>query len=676
MRPRKSKRGSALIVTLLLLALMLTLVLYYVSMVRLDTQLAGFGATQHLSREAIHQALGEAMAELESQHLDRAAEGRASLAPTSQVEWVSRGSGGAVTGLLTEAEVIALGWPKPAAVIDQLENAQWILGAQSNGWQQASAWAVVPLTGLLDPEGMISGWNTDALGYSQNVTDGRVYFSAAEFREAHPEVAPVFMPGAYARDRGWYDFNTFTWQTNATVGEVLSMHPLTWSDAAVDALFQERYPTRDFAAIADAFKDFRAGRTLPTNPNGITAVPVPMFNEVTATMSVRNLGETIEITHRFELEIWYPYTGNINNFTYEVPLTPPLEAVNPASAPYALTAMDSDADWKFSVPGGEAETAFAVLTLNVISGPQPAVPGQVMALAWNLEGLVIEQLGEGAADRLPSGLRLLLPELTVPPSGGVVQVTATLEVQDPVLNHDPARWVSASTSSLSAVNQAAKDLRDNDALNDDLMDDWVRWTPAGRAGEWEEGWIGFLPLDTPWRSVDLFAEDGQWWLKHTRRPDWVPGIWMRNKVNPNADQPEAFSAVFLDVPQSQWPGDGAAEPITTEKALTLGGELSATSLLDEGADQRGEWSDALEKTLLADGGDRQRAESVVNELLERLTLNNQLYGLILVSEVRMTGGSVRSRQRQVYVVWLDPYPTENGRNSMMKISYPPFLKIF
>ena len=667
MKSPANREGSALILTLLLLALMLTLVLYYVSLVRLETQVSGYVSSQNITRAELDRALGEALAELENAHLIRAATGRTTLTPDTLTALVSQGGGGAVSGLITEAELTTLGWPMPAEIRNQIESASWGLGPETNGLQRASAWAIVPLTGLLDPEGMISGWRTDHLGYPKEIPDGQVFFSAGEFRKAYPDADPLFIPGAYSRDLGWYDFNQNLWQTNVTVGaEVLSMHPLTWPEEVIPALFQARYPDRDYAAIAAAFLDFRKGKTLPTHPDGITAVPVPMFNEVTATMTVRNLGDMLEIRHQLDLEIWYPFPGNVNTNRYEVARTPALEALNASSTVFALASVDSDDDWAFTSPGGDVETAFAVLTLNVINAPQPAVPGQVIEMAWNLEGLEIEQLDEGVADRLPGGLKFMMPALTVPPSGGVERVTATLEVEDPVLNYDAGRWKTVTTNSLSAINPTAIAARDAE----ELSDGWMRWTPAGRSGEWQESWIGFLPLDSPWRSVDLFAEEGQWWLQHTREPDWEPGIWGRDKVNPNANQAEAFSAVFMGVPLSQLPDLPATDAPLPEIAYDLGKEMAANYLLDEPTDGRGTWTASFEATMIRDYQiERHEAESLIQESLARLSVNHQVYGLFMCAELRSADGNVRSRQRQVYTIWLDPYPTNEGRIAMMKISW-------
>lgn len=658
MKTKTTRRGAALILTLMLLALMLTLVLYYVSLVRLQTGVSGYSQAERLSRAALDRALAEALAELEHQHHLRAESGRAFLAPETWSGMRSQGGEGAVTGGVTEAELASLGWPDPAEVALRLAGAEWVLDQQTNGLQTVYAWVLIPLSGLLDPEGMKAGWETSLID-----GEGELFFSPAEFRQRHPEAEALFMPGAYSRDQGWYDFDRKLWQTNVTVAaSTLGMNPLVWRDGEVQALFQMLYPGRDSEAISRAFLDFREGKTLPTDPDGISAVPVPMFNEFSAEMSVENLGDRLKLTQTLDLEIWYPYPGNPNTNLYRVARTPALEAETAGSGAFALAS--TDADLTFLPTAGEPESAFEVRKFEAVRQLQPAVPGERIELAWHLGGLEIEQLGEGVADRLPAGLRLVLPGLTVPPSGGVSRVRRTLEVEDPGLNHQSLRWLEAAESSLWAVNPAAIAARGRERV----ADGWTRWTPAGRSGEWQEGWIGHLPLDTPWRSVDLFDSEGQWWLRHTRSHGWTPGPWMRNKVNPNADQPEAFSAVFLGLLPFRWPEAPPSTALGAENAAVLAADLAASYLLDEGSDQRGAWSGALQTGLLGAGLERHEAESILQQTLARLSPNYQLYGLLLLAECRGAAGGGRFRINQALILWMDPYPAPSSRFRVMKLS--------
>ncbi|WFB37618.1 hypothetical protein P3T73_07575 [Kiritimatiellota bacterium B12222] len=668
MKTHEKQQGSALILTLMLLALMLTLVLYYVSLIKIEAQVSGFTTSHYLSREALELATSEALAALEMRHSARLLEGKVTLSPTSFVDLVSRGTGGVLTGAFTEVEIQQLGWPLPAEVVAQLDHMEWVILGESTTVHSAYAWGLIPLTGLLDPEGL-SGWSVGHLGFDETRPLDEVYLSATEFKAKHPGAAEAFMPGNYSRDRGWFDFSSSTWQTNTVMGAAeVSMHPLAWTDAEVLEVMKVLYPTRDAVALAEAFIDFRDGKTLPSNPDGLSAVPVPMFNEVTASMTVTNLGnDVISISHQVDVEIWYPFEGNLNTNRYEVAMTPALEARNGNSASLSLPSVASEDDWTFDVPGGDAETAFAILTLHVTPYQVIQPVGAVLEVDWNLENLTLEQLGGGIADRLPSGLKLEMPAMTVPASGRVERVTLSLEVVDPGLNYQPELWVPRESSTLSAVNAVAIDAQ----ADEELADGWSRWTPVGKEGQWKEGWVGYFPLDGPWRSVDLFSEEGQWWLQHTRSPEWEPGEWRRDRINPYGLYVEPLTAAFVGVPRFKYPEELGADTFSVAEAEVFAENLVAATLLDENGNQRGSWSSALEAALLADLRDRHQAEAILQEILERVDIGHHLYGLILMSEARSPGGRVQNRSGEMMILWMDAYPDVKGRFPLMKILRHP-----
>lgn len=257
-----------------------------------------------------------------------------------------------------------------------------------------------------------------------------------------------------------------------------------------------------------------------------------------------------------------------------------------------------------------------------------------------------------------------------------------LQVEDPILNYTSAFWVTTTSNSLQAVNQRAIEAR---ARNQET-DSWVNWTPAGRDGEWEEGWIGFFPLDEPWRSVDLFSEAGLWWLRHTRESEWKPGEWTRSRVNPNSIYTDALASVFLDLPKQSWPGTTNSFAVMINEANTLALEITSTYLLDgegmgeEGMDQRGDWINPMQIPLVTGGMDRHQAESIAVASLDRLAIGSNLYGLILLSETRTPSGGARSRMRYAALLWMDPFKGVTnqelnggsvGRYPTMKLFYSP-----
>jgi len=382
------------------------------------------------------------------------------------------------------------------------------------------------------------------------------------------------------------------------------------------------------------------------------------MNELHAWLEIENLGTQIRVRHQFSLEIWRPFPGNPDPDRYRVTATPPLRARESGSAVFALSDLEPDEEWTFDAPGGNAEEAFALLTLDVLQ-TLPAQPeGTAVDLDWEVGGLELERVDAGVVDRLPSGLMLSLPHLHIPPSGGVERVEFTLEVTDPRINHQSIQWIAATQSTLRAVNRAALDAREEEGV---WRDDFVFWTPADTTGGWREGWAGFFPLGEPWRSVDLLTEEGRWWLRHTRAADWrEDAAWRRGRVNPNTAYPEALSAVFRGLPLADWPGQPDSESADADLAGRLALDLSAAWQLGEGSRQRGDWTAAMRPALREAGVSPARAESLVAASLERLTVNHQIWGLLLWSRTVGPGGRVLASRREFVIRWIEPQVEAEG----------------
>jgi len=656
----RGKRGSALVAVLLLLALMMTVVLAYAVLVRLEARIAGARADRGWTDAALNRAISEALAEVHGAYAFRPY-----VTESQTLAWVSSGGGGPVSGLVSEVTAERLGWPEPlrgtgeVSLLKRAQAAKWVAVSESNeALSVRYAWVAVNLTGLLDPMG-VGALETDAVGVPSHSVMDREFLFAEEFGEAFPLAEPLFMPGGYSRDRGWYDREKGDWRVGVPVGEdVLSPDPTQWTPAEVEAVFARMYPDRDAMALAEGFMDFREGKWTPSNPDGITAVPVPMFNEVHAEMRVAMAGDMVEVEPTLEVEVWYPFPGNVQTNRFRVAKTAPLRADNAASAPAAISAQASDEKWEFepTVAPAVLRAAFTPVTFSLPTG-------QVLEVSWELGGLEVERVGDGAVvDRLPAGLKLSMPAVSLPPSGGVARVRATLEAVDPRHNHRSDVWRSAATNSLGEVNLAARERVKPEADGvSTRYDELSCWTPAGREEEWGEGWIGHFPLDEPWRSVDLFGEDGRWWLRHTRAPGWEAGIWTRSRVNPNTRFPRALATVFTGVPLEAWPGQPTARVLDWEEAVLLSENLVASVELEEGAETRGGWTRGLEVGAMEVAGGRHAAEAVVAGTLDRLSVGSAVWGVVVIAEVRDPGGVVRSRGRERVVYWLDPFPDAEGR---------------
>ncbi len=652
-----SKRsGSALVIVLLLLVLLLGLTLYYLAMVRLEGQTTDAGAARRL----VSQDFGTALAEAQQQ-IRESMEDRPYVTTNALGGWVSKGSG-AVSNFVGLSTAEDLGWPielrgnGEESLFALASNAEEILVGDTDGIHTAVAWVAVDLSGLLDPNAL-DGLVTRDLNYDPAQHTNRVYLSAREFSLVNSNAVPVFVPGAFSRDRGWYDEVAHTWRTNSVVGATtLSMNPLEWTQEQALAVFtEELYPqftADELSDLTNAFLDFRNGKEVPTDPLGITAVPVPMFNEVWAKVIVENDGDRVTLIITLTLEIWRPYPGNDSSRSYRVPKTPAI--VSPVSIPSG----DSVSGWEFKAPIGNVSQAFQSL---VVTFPPRELPGLTAGSSLDfqvdLSGLTLEQVvdevpGEESnpppvfpvVDQIPSGL-LLDFKLIVPEVGAIPQEWEFgLEVTDPRINHLIVEWKQSTAKTPNSINAAALALSDRDGF--------ACWTPAGRSNEWQAAWIGFLPLPDPWKSVDLFDEDGAWWLKHTRDSGTEFGKWKRGLVNPNSLYEDALASVWVDAPNEQWPGEVEAPRLTIDQARAV-----AEGLIEgEGTVHRGEWARYL-GTFLTPETDRglHAEESLVRHALSRLESAQQLVGIVLLVERRAPGGRVLARRREALIWWRDPY---------------------
>lgn len=670
MASKSSRSGSALVATLLFMALMLGLLLYYTALVRMQSDTRSVERSIFLARLEARNAVENALAEMTESYVDPSGSPvkRVYSVDEQREEWRSVGEGKSAGEWVSETLADALGWPERLrgtgedSLRERAASAEWVVEGDVNEVHTAHAWAGVDLTGLIDPN-HVENLSPEGLGFSGSLE--RVFVTAAEVAEAFPGAEPVFVPGGFSRDDGWYDFDAREWRTEVEVGgETVGEIPGRWSMDQVRAVMAELFPERDADALAVAFDDYREGREIPTDPEGLTAVAVPMINEVAATLIVRNDGGLVTVSNRVDIEVWYPYPFNAQTREYRMPRTPELVAKTPESAPAAFEARDSDEEWEFTASG-----AFARLSLETQSVPLPLPEGRELALEWDLEGLLLERLdGSGVVDRLPAGIALSLPAVSVPAEGEVAEVSAGIEVVDPRLNHEPEHWIPADEDSLEAVNLAALDAREGD----ELVDPFICWAPAGAVSETMDPaeWIGYFPIGEPWKSFDLFGDEGRWWARHTRAGDArsISG-WSRDRINPNSTAPNALGAAFAGLELRERP-EASGTPLTSAEGEALGLEVGAAFEGGDGFTQRGDWMWALENQLLDPEGiaaGRHAAEAVAAQSLRRLSTRSRVWGVVAVAETRAPGGRALAHETLAVILWSDPFPEPDGMHRFHRL---------
>ncbi|GEM_PF-2367030 len=670
MRPSARLRtGSALVASLFFVSVLLGLLLLLVGLTRIRSDSGALDRHTRLSRRELQTGLAIALAEIEDSFL--VPTNRVYSLPDQQRSWVSTGLGTAVTGLVEEETAEWLGWPERlrGTGLDSLyarsTNATWSVIGNTNAIHTVVAWVGVDLTGLLDPNVEQSLIQTDSLSYTGAANEW--YMTAREFSLNHSAADPLFVPGVEVLDEGWFDESTRLWESEVELnGERLSFAPGDWTPDQIEAVMTELFPDRDAKELAQAFEDYWNGREVPTDPEALTAVAVPMINEAVATLTLRNDGTSLTISNRIDFEVWYPFPGNAQTNRYRMPRTPELIRKDTGTPTTFLAAGTSGMDWEFDCPAGDVESAFAVIRSNVSSTSTSFAVGSNLEFEWNLEGLELERVdGSGVVDRLPAGLRLTLPSVAIPPSNGTAQVVAVLEVTDPRINHVFSNWVEAVDSSLTAINAAAVDAQETD----EFRDEFVCWVPSASPIPDETDpaeKIGHFPLGDAWRSFDLFAHEGRWWMRHTRQSGYVAGWGDIGLVNPNSLYPEAVGTVFEGAVPRSWPGDSGTA-LSYLQGVEVAKELEAAVLLDSdsGFTQRGDWNGAVERELLDIAGaaskGRHAAESILVDTLPLLNTRSQVLGIILLTETRGPARQTLSSTRKVYRVARDPFENPDGR---------------
>lgn len=668
-----AKSGVALLATLLLVAALMILGLLYLLQVRLERRTTDYQHAAAQARAGLETALSRAMESMAETYEDRVY-----AVPGQDHEWYSEAEGDVAGAWFDADDVAEWGWPErvrgsgEGSVFERAEKAEWVIVGDPDEWHLAIAWVGADLTGLLDPNvvGTVSSrypqsgpWAIPT-GELQFESSGRKYFTPGEFEADHPSATKVFMPGSWSKDDGWYDDGV--WRQSVTIGEhELSMHP-HWSREQIQAVMAYLYPDGDAEKLALAFEDFRENAVYPRDPDIPTVAPIPMFNELVATLTVETTGAGVAVTLTLDVEFWLPFLGSrvVNDFRVsEAPGATLNGSAWPAEAGELAFSLNVDAEPL--EPPGVFETGRFTYS-RLLAGAEPGTPVTV-DLNTLMELHMYEDL---AVDRMPA--MILTLEAVSPEVGGTREEQRVLEVLDPRLNYREDLWVEREEHSLGEVNRAAVELVEAD----DSLDPLWAWAPRalnqwGANPVWQTRAIGYFPLDEPWRSVDLFGEDGRWWLRHTRDDGWEPGVWRRGMVNPNSLYREALEAAFLDVPLEKFPVDPNSERLTPEQTWNIAEDFIAALEMEEGSVQRGDWTRILAGNAVLREMDRHAAESVVASMLQVFETRQQLWGVALVAEWRAPGGWAVASAQSAALVWRDPYPDPGGEHAWSRLLWLP-----
>ncbi|MCC5847735.1 MAG: hypothetical protein JJU29_06525 [Verrucomicrobia bacterium] len=679
---RSAKSGSALVATILMLAILLVLSLLYTVQVRLEGRITEFQQAGTLARGGLHSAQAEAMRDIAATYTNRVY-----AVPGQERTWHSKGTVASGAEWLTPDTATELGWPDrlretgPNSLYERAQKAGWTEHGDPNDWHLATAWVAADLTGLLDPNvvGRSDALDPEPAGIQMrgfmaapSVWD-RDYLTPGEFIAANSATEALFFPDTWSVDRGWYEKTSETsgaWRTEVEVNaQTLNMFSMTWDEDQVREVMAALYPDQDAEELTNAFFDFRDWEValVPRQVDGLTAIPIPMFNEVFVEVKVTRNEERTDVEVQLDIELWLPSVGNVVEGSFRVSETPEIEVEN-----FVLQPQETLEDWAFADP-----SPFTTLSMSFsLQGAPMEEPGPLSVKAL-LGTLRLEREIGGSwvvIDRMPENLEL---EILVTEEG-YESGRGGLEVVDPRLNHRLDLWEPTDAHSLGEINVVTKTFIDADP---DLDPPYTHM-PAESLEVASN--IRFFPVGEPWRSVDLFGPDGRWWLRHTRDTGWEPGRWRRGVVNPNSMEPKVLESVFLDVPipvsplDTEPPGPLGFEDVASiaeDMVLAMGWEIEEDfpeDLSEGGTVQRGDWTWALrDNPELLNDMDRHQAEAVVAFVQPRFESASQVWGMILVSEWRSPQGVARARARAVSVIWRDPYADENGRHAWSQMHWIP-----
>lgn len=385
----------------------------------------------------------------------------------------------------------------------------------------------------------------------------------------------------------------------------------------------------------------------PWNRSSFCTEAVPMLNEIVVSNRIITEASETHITNEYQIlvELWYPFTStNANSYSvrlgaiYEGMSPPELNppAVN-ETIPIPISAWTVD---RYVIITSTLRRAAA-------SGVIPETSqARVRILARVQEGAVLTEVDTVGSMTIPIGVSMT-------DYGTYMRGKAC---KDPRMNWDGSddnQWKDVDSPTLRAFNAGVADPTVAGADGSTLM--YVRNGPLQAVGE-----LGLMLYDKtkPWTTVGLL--EGANFFPVLNRFTTKTNAVLYGLVNPNSWNTNVVGTVFLGSRVERVPFDPQGTNTTLTQARDIARAMvtmaSVTNVADLGN---------MSAEIAAGYGnlDPMRKESVLRNSAGLFSPRQNLFTVILISQVTDDEDNVLAEQRGVGTIWRDPYPV-NGRHEV------------
>jgi hypothetical protein len=693
------RRGVALILVIGLLALMVVMGVTFSIFMRTERVAAGNFRNDVVARQLLHVALNRAITAIESD-----------LGGKPYPAWACLESGpvgGVVVRGVTNAP--ALDWiPRAALGSNTNPQPRWIenLGTGLPNMIEARVgYLVVNCSGLLDVNNSGPGLPGVSRGVGTNVNE--IQLSAcpdvgnASLLVADRPYETVQELGVVGQDSGalvqpvanFVSFSSFptgyVGGTNLTLvdlsgDETALMDPVR-KESIINGLVASGIEASQAGFVYTNLLDYVDADPVPRDLGTACTESVPMLNEIAVSNSYQFTASTnVTIRSRLFIEWFYPFVKpSTNSFFVEYNVS--FERVLSTPPTFPIPGDRSGVlDSGYTV-GGSSLT----LSINLL-GPgsnfnYAAFMGAQVTLRAKVGLTVHADSATGPvvdASPYPTNMTigLLLPTVTIPatPIMLTTSVVRDAEATDPRFNWSAQQWVFQNNrTTLEATNSTTLTnllYRDTDGYADMFVAD----RPLKTVSELTYLLRGGKPLrfDTPldqWNTIRLHASSSA--IEPYRPVDRVLDNFFiptegygKGFVNPNSGMTSVLTAVFKDMPVSDYP-DGPGFTLNADAAAGLAAYWANTNLNPwrcnfTNLSDIGCATNVFGEAPLAGLSPFQR-ESIFRNTAGLFNTRQQYFMILLFSQAtktvpQLTEKSVVAGARGIAEVWRDPLPNAEG----------------